>query len=263
MARPFKTGVDYFPLDVSMDEDVELLEAEHNIVGFGVLIKLYQKIYANNFWINWDNKSALVFSNRINVNINSINAIINSCLEWGIFDKKLLENYQILTSRGIQKRFFEITKRRSEIEIVKQYLLIELPENKKQRRVFVNINLINANKSTQSKVKESKVKESKASEDTLQLFEKAFEKWWLKSPKRNGRRIGKKDAKKQFLKIKQTEWSDLNIATENYLKYLSETGLNAMDAKRFLNEKWKDYIDVIQTDESKEDNNCDIGDLLE
>ena len=44
MARPFKSGIDYFPLDVLPDDKFEILESEHGIKGFGVLIKLYQKV---------------------------------------------------------------------------------------------------------------------------------------------------------------------------------------------------------------------------
>ena len=151
MARPFKSGVDYFPLDVVMDDEIELIESEHGIQGFGVLIKLYQKVYACNYWIKWDKKATIVFSKRVNVNINEVNAIINSCLEWGIFEEKLFKKYEILTSCGIQKRFFEIIKRRKKIEVIDDYLLID-------PLVYVDINSINVSKSTQSKVKVKKTK---------------------------------------------------------------------------------------------------------
>jgi hypothetical protein len=151
--RPLKNGVDYFPLDVICDDKFELIEAEHGIQGFGVLIKLYQKIYANNYWIKWDKKSILVFSNRINVDINSINAIINSCVEWDIFNKKLFKKYEILTSTGIQKRFFEIVKRRKVVEVCHDFLLIKIDINAYN-------NLINVDHNSQRKGKERKGKET-------------------------------------------------------------------------------------------------------
>ena len=89
MARPIKLGVDYFPLDVKMDDEVELLESEHNLIGFGVLIKLYQRIYASNYWLKWDKKELIVFSKRINVDKNEVIAIINTCLEWDLFGRRL------------------------------------------------------------------------------------------------------------------------------------------------------------------------------
>lgn len=176
MARPFKSGVDYFPLDVKMDDEVELLESEHNLIGFAVLIKLYQRVYDNNYWIKWDKKELIVFSKRVNVDKNEVNAIIDTCLEWGILDKKLFDDYSILTSNGIQRRFFEIVKRRSQLEVVEEFLLINIPTREKQEIVIVDINPINECKSTQSKGKERKVKES--NKITINKPEKVTDQTW-------------------------------------------------------------------------------------
>ena len=59
MARPLKTGLDYFPLDVSFDDNIELLEAEEGLEGFAILIKLWQKIYSNGYYIEWNEDSLL------------------------------------------------------------------------------------------------------------------------------------------------------------------------------------------------------------
>jgi len=180
MSRPFKSGVDYFPLDVKMEDEVELIEAEHGIVGFGVLIKLYQKIYSNNFWVGWNKKEAVILSKRINVDINTINSIINSCLEWELFDKNMYEKYNILTSKGVQKRFFEIIKRRKKADVVKKYLLIDLKVNADINSVNVDINPVNVDinpvnvsrcvhdvyKSTQSKVKETEIEKKEKEKET-------------------------------------------------------------------------------------------------
>jgi hypothetical protein len=161
MSRPFKSGVDFFPLDVVLDDKVKILEAEQDIVGFAVWVKLHQKVYASNYWINWDKKAKIVFSNDIKVDINKVDNVINSCLEWEIFDENIFNEYSILTSRGIQKRYFYICKKRLKLEIVEEYTLIEVPKFPNQEIIIVDINLINVVRSTQSKVKESKVKESK------------------------------------------------------------------------------------------------------
>jgi len=233
MARPFKSGVDYFPLDVNIDDKIELLEAEHGIAGFGIWVKLLQKIYANNYWINWNNKSVIVFSSRVNVNKNEVNVIINSCLEWEIFDKKMLDKYQILTSRGIQKRFFEIIKRRNRVEVIKEYLLVKLPPLENIVLVNVDNNSINDSSSTQRKGKETKKKEE---------YSEPFERWWKTYPQRNGRKVGKKAAFEQFKKISKEDWVELKTATENYARECN--GL-PKDAERFLkSEFWNDFVGV-------------------
>ena len=168
MARPLKEGLDYFPLNVDIDQDdkVAIIETIHGITGFGIVIKLLMKIYSEDYFYKWGEKEQILFSKRVNVDINEVNVIINDCVKWGLFDEKLFEDHNILTSAGIQRRFLEITKRRKRVEMVKQYLLLNNEDIKAYSDVvYVNINsqgeVVNDNISTQSKVKESKVKESK------------------------------------------------------------------------------------------------------
>jgi len=158
MGRHLKSGLDYFPLDTKMDDEIELVESEHGIVGFGVLIKLYQKIYANNYWIKWDKKEKIIFSNRINVDINTIDEIINSCIEWEIFNKKIFKEYEVLTSHGVQKRYFEIIKRRVSVVVISEYSLFDCEKYLENEKINVIINNISAGTNTQSKVKERKEK---------------------------------------------------------------------------------------------------------
>lgn len=156
MARTQKQGLDYFPLDVIMDEKVELIEAKYDLVGFAVIVKLYQKIYANGYFLNVTDETLLLLAKRINVNINQLNAIINDCLHYGIFDKKLFEDYKILTSKGIQARFLEAIIRRKNVDLFNEYLLMSTSNYKNVTLIDQNVDI-----GTQSKVKESIVKESK------------------------------------------------------------------------------------------------------
>ncbi len=171
MARPQKEGIDYFPLDVDMDHDdkIQLIEAEHGVMGFGIIIKLLMKIYAEGYYYQWSEKEQLLFSKRTNVDINQVNAVINSCLKWGMFDNEIYEKHQILTSSGIQRRYVTATSRRKDVQMIRQYVLIDIVNA--SNIVIVDINGANANinpaqdrfmseETPQSKVKKSKVKDS-------------------------------------------------------------------------------------------------------
>jgi hypothetical protein len=155
MARPVKQGLDYFPMDVELDDKFELIEAKYGITGFGVLIKLYQRIYKEGYYIKLSEELLLIFSKRINVDINKVNDIINDCIKYNIFNKEMFDKFNILTSTGIQKRFISAVERRKDVEMIKQYIIVDI------NLINDNINLINTDISTQSKVKESKVKKSK------------------------------------------------------------------------------------------------------
>ena len=185
MSRPKKTGLDYFPLDVIFDDEVLLIDAKFGCAGLCVLIKLWQIIYANNYYIKWGERELLVYKTRINADINFINDVINECLKWGIFNESLYNKYGILTSKGIQKRFIEATQRRTEVEFIKEYLLIKdveklYPRKSKNGEFMVNVNIIGINdsnneinddSSTQSKVKESRVEKSKVNRKYKRLFD--------------------------------------------------------------------------------------------
>ena len=168
MARPIKEGLEYFPLDCDIDQDdkITLIEAQHGLIGFGIAIKLLMKIYNNSYFYEWTEKEQLLFSKRVNVNINEVNVVINDLVKWGFFDKDLFETEKILTSSGIQKRYLAAVGRRQKVKIIKKYLLLD----KETVNVYKNLVIVDNNSSsevvnddigTQSKVKKSKVKESK------------------------------------------------------------------------------------------------------
>lgn len=180
MARPIKPGLDYFPLDVDIsgDEKMEIIEADFGPTGFFVILKLFMRIYGvDGYYMMFTSREQKLFAKRINVDINLVIAIINSALDENLFDKRLYEKYGILTSKGIQTRYLEAVERRTKIELIKEFLLVKVPENK---NIIINslendtkiinvcnnsINVCNnsinddiaCTKNTQSKVKESKV----------------------------------------------------------------------------------------------------------
>ena len=173
MSRPQKTGLDYFPLDVHMDENVELLEVDCGLEGFAILIKLYQRIYDNGYYIHANERRIKLLSRIINVDINRINDVINSALEYGIFDKNLYKKYKILTSSGIQKRYFPATERRLSVAFKKEYFLLNINDYNNLINVDINSENVDSNpaptglihtevhKAKQSKVNQSKVKNSR------------------------------------------------------------------------------------------------------
>jgi hypothetical protein len=172
MARPQKPGLDYFALDVQMDDAVNIIEAEHGLAGFAIIIKLFQRIYNEGYYYKWTEKEQILFSSRVSADRNLVTTIVDDCIKWGIFNQELYKNHTILTSRRIQSHYLTATYKRVNVEMVKEYLLIDVSDRK-------NINVIRVSddrnpattkdtddKSTQSKVKESKEKKSKEKEDT-------------------------------------------------------------------------------------------------
>ena len=157
MARPQKQGMDYFPVDVTFNDNMDYIIAEHGAEGLGIVIGLFQKIYRKGYYIEWNKKALSLFSQRINAGKDEIKKVVDSCFEENIFSKKLYEEYGILTSEGIQNRYLKMCKdcKRKNVTINRNYLL-----NIDSELTGVNEEetLVNSENSTQSKVKESKVK---------------------------------------------------------------------------------------------------------
>lgn len=163
-----KSGLEYFPLDVVLDDKFELIEAEFGLTGFAVIVKLFQKIYGGQgYYCEWTNEVALLFAKRIGLGGSVVSEIVAASIKRGIFSQELYDKYNILTSPGIQERYFDAVIRRKKVEVKKEYLLIKHTQNFKNVVISsenVNIFQKNADISKQSKVEESKVKESKVEE---------------------------------------------------------------------------------------------------
>lgn len=161
MARPQKEGIDYFPLSCQFDDSVKLIQAEFGLVGLGILIRLWQKIYGGRgYYTAWDSDVALVFSSECGVGASVVREVVSACLRRGIFDKSMHDQYGILTSEGIQERYAEATERRSSQKIDFRYLLISIPKNwvnVDNNSINVDNNSKNADDNPQSKVNKSKL----------------------------------------------------------------------------------------------------------
>lgn len=160
-----KSGIEYFPLDVTLDSKFDLIEAEFGVTGFGVVVHLLQEIYGQEgYYIEWTEEVALLFARKYGLGGNVVSEILAASIKRGMFDKEIFDKYHILTSRGIQKRYFEAVSRRKVLEVDYNILLVDadhLPKNVDIKRKNANILTENADISKQSKVEESRVKESK------------------------------------------------------------------------------------------------------
>ena len=148
MARPNKIGLDYFPLDVDIfeDEKISAISGEFGIKGEITVIKLLCAIYRNGYFILWNDLLKFkLLRNLSGVSSELIESIVNRLVLWEFFDKALFDSVKVLTSRGIQRRYFEAVKRRKTDDEL-PYLLINVCNN-------TSSNDINAGKNSTKKRK--------------------------------------------------------------------------------------------------------------
>ena len=168
MARPNKTGLDYFPFDVDffLNDKLQLIEGEFGMKGGYVAIRLLCKIYKNGYFYKWGADECLLFAKNMGidgVSANNVDEIVRALLRRGFFDETVFKSFGVLTSKGIQKRYVQAVGERKEVKINEDFWLIELPTNvpkivnRPTNEVNRPINSINRSESTQSKVKEIKL----------------------------------------------------------------------------------------------------------
>ncbi|MDO5016553.1 MAG: DUF4373 domain-containing protein [Eubacteriales bacterium] len=173
MARASGAGLLYFPLDCVLDDKFDLIEAEFGLKGFAVVVKLYQRIYGQDgYYCEWNDDIGMLFSKTINEDRTLVSDIVNRAVDRGLFSEEKLRKYQILTSRGIQKQYFESTSRRKNVSVIREYLLVnadQIPES--VNIIGLNVDISAQSKGKESKVKEIKVKQKREEEDPKLLLE--------------------------------------------------------------------------------------------
>lgn len=151
MARPYKEGLDYFSIDVDIvnDDKIKLIKAKHGLVGFAIVVLLLTKIYKEGYYYPWSEDEIYLFADEARVDINTVTAIVNDCINRGFFNQELYNKYGILTSRGIQKRYLHGCTRRKKLVLIREYFIADdhlevVFDNKdKKAKVVVTFKSIN------------------------------------------------------------------------------------------------------------------------
>ena len=138
MARPPKSGLEYFPLDTDFFSDRKIRRARRVFGDKSVMVFQYLlcEIYREKgYYVVFEDSLLIDVANEFGYTENLVKDIILFCANAELFDIRLLEQYGILTSEGIQRRYVEIIKQlqRIPIPMFDSYLLIspeELPTQK-------------------------------------------------------------------------------------------------------------------------------------
>lgn len=149
MARAGKVGIDYFShdTDIMSDNKIRFIKAKHGLLGYAVFFRLLENIYSENgYFVKVDEKFNILFADENKIDLNVYILILNDCIEEGLFNKELYLKHKILTSKRIQINYIAATERRKSIEVVKEYLLINIIEYKNSNnKCSVNILSLNDN----------------------------------------------------------------------------------------------------------------------
>lgn len=125
MGRPRKTGLNYFPLDVDFfqDEKMVAIHGEFGLKGEITAIHLLCAVYRNGYFVEWTEMQRLKLAKELGLSSGLVEQIVQRLAKWGFFDENLLCRERVLSSQGIQQRYFSaVSRRRGELEY--PYLLV-------------------------------------------------------------------------------------------------------------------------------------------
>ena len=189
MAKPPKSGLDYWPRDVGLFQDRKFrrLKSEYGYLALVVYEQLLDMIYSDKgYYLEYDEETkddavwdiCSVFQGKHQPEPQTIADVIAGLAERGLFDGDCFKR-GLITSKRIQKTYYRCTVDRKSIEIDFDIWLLDAAEmesmskrslilseyiNRSNNSVNRSNNEVNQPNYPQSKVNESKVNESKAEE---------------------------------------------------------------------------------------------------
>jgi len=182
MARPVKIGLDYFPFDTGFFGDRKIRRLLKTFGGNGVEVYVFVlcEIYRDKgYYVQCDENFVFDIADGLSLKESFVREVIRHCVVNGLFDQRVYDVENSLTSHGVQKRYLEV-KSRSSVAIDSRYFCKDCGVIDAETEVNDAETPINDATSTQRKEKKRKVKESKEkpARDFIQEdFIPVFDEW--------------------------------------------------------------------------------------
>lgn len=229
MGRLTKQGIDYFSLDVEWDDKTEMYLIENEANGLAVLVTIWQLIFKNEGYYIMDNNDLyLLIKKRISLDIEVIKSCIDSAVKREIFDSELHKNYGILTSKGVQKRFFDAAKKKKEVRYNSNYLLINISVYENVKDSNGNLEKSDGNATKEKEEEKEKVNNTEEKNDPVKI-QTAIDEF--------GEFYGNDEVKYWFGKRKFNDWftggqNPKRITSKNWRQDLKVWMMNPINGKR-------------------------------
>lgn len=129
--RPPKEGLDYSEWDLWVldnDKKIDALIEAQGALAFVVYFYLTQHAYAEHgYYLEWDYDSCPSTARRLGRGVSAefVRNCVEKCLQVGLYDKGLFETHGVLTSEGIQKRYWKVAKNRTSRGEARKYWLLD------------------------------------------------------------------------------------------------------------------------------------------
>ena len=173
MARPLKSGIDYFPLDCNFMKDIKVRKILRACGpgAIAVIVNLLCTIYqGDGYYMLWDEDTGFLIADDVGVKESFVHEVVKTAVQVEFFNAGMFDTRGILTSVGIQRRYKEATARRNDNSLIADYNLLSNELSgviAYNNSVNVDNNPVNVDRSTQMIVDDSKVNKTKVNDDDI------------------------------------------------------------------------------------------------
>ena len=260
--RPPKKGISYagWSVDIFDNEPkIDMLLDAHGWNGFAVYFYLCQRAYGGEgYFYKWGYDACASTSRKMGGGIGSgtVREAVGYCLQIGLFDKGLFDRWGVLTSRGIQRRYWEVVKARDVRTVISDYWLLQEDECRGLIKAPLNSNLSEGNDNYPEgnkdndmrnrnfpAQKKSKGKKRKGKEKEKEIPRvQRFDEFWVAYPNKQRRYLAETAYCSLVISGTVAE-EELITAAQNYAVYVKESGDKMFLPNNFLEKcVFQDYL---------------------
>lgn len=126
--------IDYYPIEISIFQDAKVrkLIQYQGAKAATVYVYLLCEIYRNGYYISWNKTTVQLVMQALNLDVAFVKEVVICCAKVGLFNSEYLYKEEILTSKGIQKRYLRISKLCNNSITIEDYSCIENKQSVKQ-----------------------------------------------------------------------------------------------------------------------------------
>ena len=261
---------DIFDNDTKIDK---LLDAQ-GWIGFGIYFFLCQKAFGSDgYFYKWGFDDCASTARKMGGGVGSgtVKETVDYCLHIGLFNKRLFDEWGVLTSKGIQRSYWAVAKSRRDKAVAKELWILE--ESECEGVIFVPLNTYmsetNSNSSAtnddmsatndtvvkgsvvnSSVVNNIYIAHSDESRDTESL-DQFYESIWKLYPVKKGKGQVSKTKKKVLQRI---GYQQIKSCIDSFVADMEDSNRDKkywMHGSTFFNGGYVDYLDENFTNDVK------------
>lgn len=251
-------STDIFDNDTKIDK---LLDAQ-GWIGFGIYFFLCQKAFGSDgYFYKWGFDDCASTARKIGGGVGSgtVRETVDYCLHIGLFNKRLFDEWGVLTSKGIQRSYWAVAKTRRDKAVAKELWILDDSECEGVFFVPLNSDMSDTNEHSQatnddlSQTNSPVVKGSVGNGSVGKGSTTAtrFNDFWNAYPKQKNMIAAEREYCLLLFNDQSLTEQELIIAAENYADAVSILGTEERYIKnpdRFLKDgTYIDYLDVNYT----------------